>query len=77
LRVAPAAWRKEVAKMPYGFAKLSDEQLAKVKELEKKTGKKVLVYRTYDVQAEDLTPEELTQVKELEKELGYMAIVVK
>ena len=63
--------------MPYGFAKLSDEQLAKVKDLEKKTGKTLLVYRTYEAEAANLTPEELAQVKELENELGYMAIAVK
>lgn len=63
--------------MPYGFAKLNDEQLAKVRAFEEETGKTVLVYRQYDVQADDLDQEELSRIRKLEEELGYLAIVVK
>ena len=52
--------------MPGGFAKLSDEQLAKVKPAEKRP--RTVDYRTYEAKADDLPRG--YQVKQLESELA-------
>lgn len=63
--------------MLYCYAKLSDEELGKVKAYEAETGKRALVLREVNVEADDLSADELSRLRELERELGYIAIVVK
>lgn len=59
------------------LSKLSEEQLKEIKALEKKLGKTLLSYSSYDVFAENLTEEELQQVKKLEEKLGTALVAVR
>jgi hypothetical protein len=61
----------------YCYAKLTEEQLAKVRAFEAKSGKKVLALRYVPIKPEDLTPEEAQELDELEQELRMVLLVVK
>jgi hypothetical protein len=63
--------------MLYCYAKLSDEQLARIKAFEEETGKTVLALREIDVEAELLSREEMDRLRALEKELGLVLLVVR
>ena len=61
----------------YCYAKLTGEQLAKVKAFEAEIGKTVLALREVDLQAEFLSKEEMEKLRALENELGLILLVVK
>lgn len=63
--------------MLYCYAKLNEDQLAKVKAFEAEIGKTVLALREVDLQAEFLSKEELEKLRALEEELGLILLVVK
>jgi hypothetical protein len=62
--------------MLYTFAKLTDEQLAKLRAFEQRTGKQVLALTEIALWADRLTPEQLAELQELEKELGCLLVAV-
>ncbi len=70
-------YRKGWTYMLYCYAKLTDEQLSRVKAFEAETGKKALVLRRVPVKPEDLAPDEITKLEALESELGMVVVVVK
>ena len=61
----------------YCYAKLTDEQLAKVRAFETETGKKVLILKETRIEPEYLGKEEYEKLLALEKELRYVAVVVR
>ncbi len=61
----------------YGFATLSDEELLRVQEFERDTGKRLLVYRPFDAEPADLSAEELHRLERLERDLGDVIIAIK
>jgi hypothetical protein len=61
----------------YTYAKLTEEQLGKVRAFEEQTDKRVLVLRSYNAQPDELGEEELEELQALEGELGYIVIAVK
>ena len=61
----------------YTYAKLTEEQLGKVRAFEEQTDKRVLVLRSYNAQPDELGEEELEELQALERELGYIVIAVK
>lgn len=63
--------------MLYCYAKLTEDQLAKVKAFEAESGKTVLALREVDLQAEFLSKEEMKKLQALEQELGLILLVVK
>jgi hypothetical protein len=62
--------------MLYSFAKLTDEQLAKLRIFEERTGKKVLALTEVGLWPDRLSPEELTEIQTLEQELGCLLVAV-
>ena len=63
--------------MLYCYAKLTEEQLARVKAFEAEIGKTVLALREVEVEAEFLSREEMKKLQALESELGLVLLVVK
>jgi hypothetical protein len=63
--------------MLYCWAKLSDQQLAKIQAFEAETKKKVLALTEVPIEAELLSKVEVTKLQALEKELGKVLLVVK
>lgn len=61
----------------YTYAKLTEEQLEKVRAFEEETDKRVLVLRSYNAQPDELGEEELEELQDLEAELGYVILAVK
>lgn len=61
----------------YTYAKLTEEQLGKVRAFEEKTDKRVLVLRSYSAQPDELSEGELEKLQDLETELGYVILAVK
>ncbi len=60
----------------YTYAKLTEEQLEKVRTFEEETDKRVLVLRSYNAQPDELGEEELDKLQDLETELGYVILAV-
>jgi len=63
--------------MLYCYAKLTEEQLARVKAFEAEIGKTVLALGEVGVEAEFLSREEMRKLQALESELGFVLLVVK
>ena len=63
--------------MLYCYAKLTEEQLARIKAFEAEIGKTVLALREADVEAEFLSREEMRKLQALEGELGLVLLIVK
>jgi len=63
--------------MLYCYAKLTEEQLARVKAFEAEIGKTVHALREVEVEAEFLSREEMRKLQSLESELGFVLLVVK
>lgn len=61
----------------FTYAKLTEEQLEKVRTFEEETDKRVLVLRSYNMQPDELGEEELEELQALEAELGYVILAVK
>ena len=61
----------------YCYARLTDEQLAKLQAYESETGKKVIALAELDLEAEELAQDELTKLQELEETLGCVLLAVK
>ncbi|MFO7917512.1 MAG: hypothetical protein R6V13_05500 [Anaerolineae bacterium] len=61
----------------YTYAKLTEEQLGKVRAFEEETDRRVLVLRSYNAQPDELGEEELEKLQDLEAELGYVILAVK
>lgn len=61
----------------YGFAKLSDDELRRVQEFERDTGKRLLVYRPFDAEPAELTAKQMERLEQLERDLGDVIIAVK
>ena len=63
--------------MLYCYARLTEEQLARIKAFEAEIGKTVLALREADVEAEFLSREEMRRLQALEGELGLVLLIVK
>jgi hypothetical protein len=63
--------------MLYCYARLTEEQLARIKAFEAEIGKTVLALREADVEAEFLSREEMRKLQALEGELGLVLLIVK
>ncbi|MEA3406993.1 MAG: hypothetical protein U9R48_02790 [Chloroflexota bacterium] len=61
----------------YTYAKLTEEQLGKVRAFEEETDKRILALRSYNMQPDELSEEELEKLQALEAELGYVILAVK
>lgn len=62
--------------MLYGFAKLSDEQLQKVRAWEVETGKRLLVFRQFEAVPAFINREQVESLRALEQELGNVVVAV-
>ena len=62
--------------MLYTFAKLTDEQLAKLQAFEQRTDKKVLALSPISLWPDRLSPEELAELQELEGDLHCLLVAV-
>jgi len=63
--------------MIYTFAKLTEEQLAKLQAYEAEHGQKVLALTEVTVDVEMLSRKQVLELQALEKELGVILLVVK
>jgi hypothetical protein len=61
----------------YTYARLTEEQLGKVRSYEEEMEKRILVLRSYNMQPDELSEEELQKLQDLERELGYVIVAVK
>jgi len=59
------------------LSKLTAEQLEEIRSLERKLGKTLLSFSTYDVVSDDLSVEEIAALQALEEKLGTMLVAVK
>jgi hypothetical protein len=59
------------------LSKLSPEQLEEIRSLERKLGKTLLSFTSYDVVSEDLNPEDIAALQALEDKLGTMLVAVR
>jgi hypothetical protein len=62
--------------MLYPYAKLSENQLSKIRLFEAETGKRVLALQRVEVNLAELTAEELHKLEELEHEVGFILIAI-
>ena len=62
--------------MLYTYCKLTDEQLAKLQDFERRTDKRVLALKEVGLWPDRLTEQELTELQALEQELGCLLIAV-
>ena len=60
----------------YTYAKLSEDELAKVRDFESRTGKTALVLKQVEAQPEMLDRDEMQALATLEQELEYLVVVV-
>lgn len=59
------------------LSKLTPEQLEEIRSLERKLGKTLLSFSTYDVVSDDLNAEEIATLQALEDKLGTMLVAVR
>jgi len=59
------------------LSKLTPQQLEEIRSLERKLGKTLLSFSSYDVVSEELTKEELALLNALEEKLGTMIVAVR
>jgi hypothetical protein len=59
------------------LSKLTPEQLEEIRSLERKLGKTLLSFSTYDVVSDDLNAEEIATLQALEEKLGTMLVAVR
>jgi hypothetical protein len=59
------------------LSKLTPQQLEEIRSLERKLGKTLLSFSSYDVVSEDLSKEELALLNDLEEKLGTMIVAVR
>ena len=60
----------------YSYAKLTQEQVDKIRRFESETGKRVLVFEEHQVHPDQLDEQELQKLKSLEKELGLVVVAI-
>jgi len=63
--------------MLYRWADLTEEQLARIKAYEAKTGKTALALTKLDVEPAELSQEEELELYALERETGAVIVVIK
>ena len=61
----------------YTYARLTEDELEKVQAFEEEMDKRILVFRSYNMQPDDLSEGEMERLQELEEELGYVIVAVK
>jgi len=61
----------------YTYARLTPEQLDKVKAFEDKTGKQVLILGKATMEAANLSAQDLEALRALETDLGLVAVAIK
>jgi hypothetical protein len=60
----------------YGFAKLTDEQIKQVTAFEAETGKRLLVFRPFEVMPAFLSREQVERLRALEEQLGDIIVAI-
>ncbi|NTW54695.1 MAG: hypothetical protein HGB15_08045 [Chlorobaculum sp.] len=59
------------------LSKLTPEQLEEIRSLERKLGKTLLSFSSYDVVSDEMSEADLATLKALEEKLGTMLVAVK
>jgi hypothetical protein len=59
------------------LSKLTPEQLAEIRSLERKLGKTLLSFSSYDVVSDEMSEADLATLKALEEKLGTMLVAVR
>ncbi len=62
--------------MLYTYCKLTDEQLARLQDFERRTDKKLLALKEVGIWPDRLSPAELAELQALEQELGCLLVAV-
>lgn len=60
----------------YTYARLSDEQLERVRQFEAETGKKALVLKQVEAEPAMLSAPQVKALRALEHDLGHIVVVV-
>ena len=59
-----------------GIAKLENDKLETIQNLEKEVGKTLVAFSCHDVKPAELSSEQLTKIQEAEKKLGLSLVAV-